>query len=216
MCKEVSETSCGEIDTHTRSFMKKLLFALVLFLAAAGPVLADRYYCLLFAYDSQPISLPCKSHVWGLFIQVDDNGKLVKEVPISWEPDKVSYFDFRRPGWHSSDSLDFAVKKKKQICMWGPFETDESFFKKAVLSYEGQGNYKFIDCCWRSSAQNCIHKLSDIAGPHRTGIYWGWWAGDSVYKHYKRHGVIRNANNRETIIFLLGIQKFPVKRMQHD
>lgn len=193
--------------------MKNFILAFVLFFTTVNAALADRYYCLLFSYDSQPIPLPCKSHVWGTFVQVGDDGKLVKEVSISWEPDKISYLDFRRPGWHSTNSLELAVKKKKVIRMWGPFETDKKFFDKAVLAYNEQGRYKFLDCCWRGSSQNCIHKLSDIAGPHKTGIYWGWWAGDSVHKHFLRQGVITSTKNGESIIRLLGIHKYPIKRM---
>ena len=190
----------------------KFIFALVLFLSMSGPAWADRYYCLLFSYDSQPVALPCKSHVWGTFAQVSDDGKLVKQITISWEPDKVSYLDKRRPGWNSTDSLDFAVKHNRKVCMWGPFETDRTTFLKAEIQEALPGKYKFIDCCWRSNAQNCIHRLSDVAGPHSTGIYWGWWAGESVCKHYKRQGIISNARNREAVISMLGIAKYPIER----
>lgn len=194
--------------------MTRFIAAFILLLGVCGSALADTYYCLIFAYDSRPIPLPCKCHVWGEFVQVDDSGKVVKHFPVSWEPNKISYIDRSRPGWHSStkDNLDHAVKKNRSVRMWGPFETDEKFFLKAEASHKEQGRYKFLDCCTRNRAQNCIHRLSDIAGPHRTGIYWGWWAADSVYKHYRRCGVIRNAKSDE-VIRLLGIDKYPVKRM---
>ena len=193
--------------------MKKLLLSFVLVLALVNTALADCYYCLLFAYDSKPVPIPCLCHVWGTFVQVDDNGKLVKEVTISWEPDKVSYFDRSRPGWHSTDSLDFAVKRGKSIRMWGPYETSESFFKKAEKQHQSPGRYKWFDGFSRSHSQNCIHRLSDIAGPHCTGIYWGWWAAQSVKKHYRRSDVIRNAEDGDRIIRILGINRYPVKRM---
>lgn len=194
------------------STLMKFIFAFVLVLATAVPAWADRYYCLLFAYDSHPIAIPCKSHVWGTFVQVGDDGKLVKQVTISWEPDKVSYLDKRRPGCNSTDSLDYAIKHNRKVRMWGPFETEKITFTKAVIQDALPGKYKFIDCCWRSNAQNCIHRLSDVVGPHQTGVYWGWWAGESVYKHYQRHKVIRRVSDGESVMILLGISKYPIDR----
>jgi len=195
--------------------MKRFILALVLFLGLCVPAWADTYYCLIFAYDSKPVPLPCKCHVWGEFVQVDDNGKLVKHFPVSWEPDKISYIDRSRPGMHSTlkDNMEYVQAKKRSLRVWGPFETDQKFFDKAEAQYKAQGKYKFLDCCTRKDAQNCIHRLSDIAGPHRTGIYWGWWAADSVYKHYRRHGVIRDAKD-DRVMALLGIEKYAMKRMR--
>ncbi len=194
--------------------LMKFFLSFFLLLATVNSAWADQFYCLLFAYDSKPVPLPCKCHVWGTFVQVSDDGKLVKEISISWEPDKISYFDFSRPGWHSTDSLDFAVKKNKSVRMWGPFEVKEAFFLKAVKQHAAQGRYKFLDGCTRRSAQNCIHRLSDLAGPHRTGVYWGWWAADSVYKHYRRQGVIYDTKNGDQVIRLLHIDRYAIKRMR--
>lgn len=169
---------------------------------------ADNYYCLIFSYDSKPIPLPYKCHVWGVFVHTNDKGQIVEEFPVSWEPDKISFIDRKRSGWHSTLQDNLERASKYSIRMWGPFETERDFFLKAKAQHLAEGKYKFFDFYTRKKAQNCIHRLSDIAGPHRTGIYWGWWAADSVYKHYRRKNVIRDTDNT-TVVQLLGLDKHP-------
>ncbi len=195
--------------------MKRFFAACVLLLVLGSSAWADTYYCLLFAYDSKPIPTPCQCHVWGTFIQVDDDGKLVEEITVSWEPDKLSYIDRSGPGWNASlkDTLDHAVKKNRNVRMWGPYQTEKDFYEKAKVQYNAQGKYKFFDGCSRKKSQNCIHRLSDIAGPHRTGIYWGWWAADSVYRHYRRQGVIIDTDNT-AVVELLELDDYSIKRMR--
>lgn len=192
----------------------KTFLALVLLLFSGGTAWADDYYCLLFSYDSK-VPIPYNCHVWGTFVRVDAAGKLAEEVTVSWEPDKVSYIDRTRPGKHVGlrDTLEFAVRKKRVVRMWGPFETGEVFFERAKAHQKAEGRYKFFDCRTRKKkAQNCIHRLSDIAGHHKTGVYWGWWAAGSVHQHYRRQGVIRDCPN-DKAVGLLGIDKYTIKRM---
>ncbi len=193
--------------------MKKLLAVLFL-LFACGSAWADTYYCLIFAYDSKPVPIPCKSHIFGTFARLDDDGKLVEHFTISWGPDKVTFFR-SRPGSNTSlkDELDDSVRLKRSVRMWGPFETDKDFYLKAKQQHQADGRYRFIDGFTRKRTQNCIHRLSDVAGHHKTGIYWGWWAGNSVYKHYRRCGVIRDAKD-DSVVRLLGVNNYPVRRMR--
>lgn len=194
--------------------MRKFIFSLFLMLVCNSAVRADAYYCMLFSYDSKPVPIPVLCHIWGEFVHVDDKGKLVEDIVFSWGPDNVSYLDKTRPGVNNSyHVLDYAKKEKNDVRMWGPFECNEHFYKKAKNQTAQDGKYKFIDCFNRKTNQNCIHRLSDLAGPHKTGIYWGWWAGESVYKHYKKQGVIRPTTNSDTIYSMLELHRYEIKRM---
>ena len=192
--------------------MKHFLACVILLVAWANPAWADSFYCLLFAYDSKPVPMPCKSHVWGSFVRLDDQDRLKEVVTISWEPDKRSYLNRSRPGYNATlhETLDHGVKNNRTIRMFGPFETDEEFFNKAKVLHCDQGRYRFLDACTRKTAMNCIHRLSDLAGPHKTGIYWGWWAADSVCKHFRRQGVIRETPNRSKVFSLLKLDAYRI------
>jgi hypothetical protein len=190
----------------------RYIFTLVCLLASNAVAFADKHYCLLFAYDSKPVPLPMLCHIWGTYVKTDDSKKIREVVTISWEPLKHDLFDRRRTAQNIDlkDTLDFAVRKRRKIRVWGPFATTDEFFTKAKNRLNEEGRYKFIDGCWRGTSQNCIHRISDIAGYHRTGFYWGWWATDSVYKHYLRQGEIRPTEDREEVYEMLGLKCYNV------
>lgn len=193
--------------------MKPFLSALCALLLWSSGVWADTYYCLIFAYDSKPIPIPCQCHIWGTFIRLDDDGKLAQEISLSWAPDKISPLDRSRPGRNLTLEETMSGAHRRSVRMWGPFEIDKLFFAKAVEQHQCPGHYKFIDGpFWRHRAQNCIHRLSDIAGPHKTGVYWGWWAADSVYQHYNRNGLLKHTE-KDIPGMLPALEGHTIKRM---
>ena len=193
--------------------MMKTIPALIIWFVFTTSAWADSFFCLIFSYDSKPISIPCKCHVWGTFVHLRDDGKLVKEVCLSWEPDKINLLNRSRPGQNATLEETLEAGKNKSIRLWGPYEIDKQFFDKACEQHCTPGNYRFIDGAWRNNSQNCIHRLSDVGGHHRTGIYWGWWAADSVMKHFRRQGLIRPTNRGDEIYRLLGLYRHSIRRM---
>jgi len=202
--------------------MKRLLLAVTLLLGLSSTAWADKCYCVLFAHDSKPVPLPTLCHIWGTFVQVSDDGKTVKkDVCLSWAPERVSYFDVPGKGYDltSKQSIEDAVNGRRHVRVWGPFAITKEFFDKAEAQQNKPGKYKFLDYASRKRhgdrhATNCIHHLSDIAGPLKTGPCWGWWATAAVYRRYKRRGVIEDTDDRDKIYTLLALDQYPLTRMK--
>lgn len=193
----------------------KLFLSLVFCLIFGGVARADKYYCVIFSQDSAPISIPFFCHIWGTFVHSSDNGKLMKEITISWEPERISYVDKRQTGFHSTlyGCLDHAQKKKSCVRMWGPYEIDKELFLRAEGKYHEPGKYKFLDGCSRKDACNCIHRLSDIAGNLKTGIRWGWWAADRVDRFMKEKNLVRPAEDKNDVVKMLRLHHYCIRRM---
>lgn len=193
--------------------MKTFVAAFVYMLLAASGAVADACYCMIFAHDSKPVPVPVRCHIWGVFVRLDDNGKFIQEVTLSWTTSKISLLDRPVPGHDMSLADTVSCAKGQTIRMWGPFEISNDFFAKAQTQRNKPGGYyKFFDGLWRHKAQNCIHHLSDIAGPHRTGVYWGWWAAESVCKHFSSQGLLHHTD-KDILALLPELANCPIKKM---
>jgi hypothetical protein len=192
-------------------------YALAVFLLSLSclSAKADEYYCLIFAWDSK-IPTPSKTHTWGTFAHVSE-GKLVKEATLSWTPQEWKYSDRPTSAYHMSlrDTMDFAADRKWVIRCWGPYRISEQFYKEGVRQYERTDmKYKFLDARQRVKSRgqvvNCIHCLSDVAGPHKTYVKWGWWASDSVVRHFDKKRLLTRAESeeKERVIKLLRIDGY--------
>ncbi len=191
--------------------------SLILLLLCAVPTWADKYYCIVFSHDSHPIPLPHRSHVWGTFVRTDDYGKLKREFTISWAPRTEWHWTDRvKEGYNMTlrESLEDAVKCNRRICFWGPFEIEEDFYDKAVSQWASPGYYKCIDTFSRRwtkrRAENCIHRLSDIAGSRLiTHVKYGRHAGHAVYVHFNKKGLLQGKNDQ--VMVLLSLNNYQLK-----
>lgn len=193
--------------------MRYFISAVLLFLLN-GSAWADKYYFVLFAHDSK-IPIPFTCHVWGTWLKTTDDGKLIEQKTISWQPVGAwGLFDRAKKGYNLDlkESLEFARKKKRVIHYWGPFEISEEFHNQAVKRWEelpSQYQYKALDAISRKKtkpAVNCFHAISDIPGELKTHIRFGVWAGDGIYNHFNKKGLIKESN--QNVISLLELDNY--------
>ena len=191
----------------------KWFIAIVLAVLFATPSWADSYYLMIFSHDSAPVPWPFVSHVWGTFVRV--KGESVEIKTISWCPTtKWSIFDSATTGYNMTlyQSIEDAIRKKRKVCMWGPFAIDQSLYEKAERMQKTPGYYKCIDVFNRPNATNCIHKISDITGVKLTTHFrYGKCAGEAVYRHYSNLGLLKELNNE--IVPLVGLERYEIRRI---
>ncbi len=187
----------------------RTLLSLLCLLLLSGFARADEYYCMFFATDC---SLPQYCHVWGTFAQMKDD-KLVKEVTISWGPEGGwNCLDRRKRGLDFSLQHSMGLSNNRTTCIWGPYEIDESLFKRAEDKYNESGDYKMFDVYSRPTAVNCIHRLCEVTGKRRvTHVRYGKWAAVSVYRHYNEQGLLRRTEKGRVVILALGLDRYKLK-----
>lgn len=195
--------------------MKTLLAVLVGFVMASTAG-AKEYYCMVFAYDSK-IPTPPTCHIWGSFFEINGN-EVVKERTISWAPKHLSLINTASLGYNMDleTTLSNAEKKGRIVRMFGPYKITSEFFDKVDEQWRKPGYYRFLDGMSRHSAQNCIHRLSDVAGRKKTGIFWGWWAAESVTKFFRHKGVIEDINDPDKcdrLLELTGLSRYTIHRI---
>jgi hypothetical protein len=188
----------------------KYLLSLVCFLFLSASAWADDYYAVLFAPDC---SCPKYCHVWGTFVQMHD-GKLVKDVTISWAPQGGwNVLDRKKPGYNMSLSESMSLSGKHATCVWGPFVISEDTFKKADVIYHTSGNYKMMDAL-SNNAENCIHHLSKVSGKRLiTHVRYGKYAASAIYKHYCREGMVVRTVQGDMILEAIGVNRYRLRKM---
>ena len=200
--------------------MLRVAVVMLAWLALAGSARAERYYFALFAHDSK-VPLPFTCHVWGTWAKVGDDGAIAGEVTISWMPVGSWHFiDKAKPGYNMTlrESLEFAAGSRKVIRYWGPFEIDREFYERAEARHRELPEtccYKALDAFSRrkaSPAINCFHAVSDIPGKLTTHIRYGLWAGDGIYKHFRKHNLLRATEDEGAVAALLGLKEYRARR----
>ena len=113
---------------------------LVFFLSPNSARAADRYYVVVFAYDSNPPTAR-GAHTFATFLKVGDakdgeKAKPVEAVTISWLPASLDVKLLAPPergnNFDLLSTMKIAQTQKAVIAAWGPFETKKDLFDRAV------------------------------------------------------------------------------------
>lgn len=187
--------------------MNSLLVFLII-LGITSPLQAENkdpfdYYVILWGYQDGVNSVH-GSHTFATYVKARGTA-IVDKADISWLPDPnfLTRFENRRerfplirsvPGMNltTEATIADATRRGLTIGRFGPYKSTKEVFERAKFdsqNWNGQ-KWKMLDNLTRPSAENCIHKVSDIVGPLRTGTLRGIPATDAVREHYIRNGAI--------------------------
>lgn len=130
------------------------------------------------------------SHTWAVFSKNTGPGQ---RVCISWGPaERWRLFGGAVPGRNrgEAETLEEARRQGAEVASWGPYPIDaETFYvarSQAAILATGKVLYRALDGGSRPWALNCIHAVSDVGGPLRTGTLYGHRASAAVAAHLLR------------------------------
>ena len=137
--------------------------------APTAPVAeAPRYFFILYAGQSVPFRART-AHTWATGVKTV-GGVVVDTITVSWLPADGNVQPLRlRPvqgkNWSLEDTLAIMANNRGHISVWGPYEVEESRWKKAQehLNYleSGEVRYRAIDSFnLNKRIVNCVHAVT--------------------------------------------------------
>ena len=170
---------------------------------------AVHFFVTLFATETR-INFPATSHSFATFVAIK-NDRIVEEVTISWIP-APGYFrrNYSLPRFLTVPGKNYTVLDETvslyedhEFTVHGALEVTPELFMRAKnrIKYldSGAAEYKGLilsEIDRESSLDNmpakleCIHAISDIAGPLKTGIDHGNRATRDVMRHFVDNGFV--------------------------
>lgn len=161
-------------------------FLSLLALLIAGQAQAADYYVVV--WSSEPLLgqlRPRITHTFAAWVKVED-GKIVDKVEINWSKREV-----HTPIAHT---IEETRAVKHYLRRW-VLATDAIFFEATRAYKPAIRGYRMVSPRGRPHVTNCIHAVSDAAGPLKTGLHSGISAGQMVVDHFvaKQRGTLSTA-----------------------
>jgi hypothetical protein len=149
-------------------------------LGLASPARGEEfYYLLMFSSQHAP---PCiaYSHTFATFVKATGHGPCANHYQleahtISWMPQTLVIRPYALlPECGQNQDLyatfHWALATEQRVSLWGPFQIDRDLYERALCQIRalesGQVRYKAVTTgILGDQVSNCIHAVSDIAGP---------------------------------------------------
>ncbi len=175
--------------------------------SVAAPV--ERYFVIVFGYQDG-IARPRNTHSFATFVKLTGDNSAgqppaIESHTISWLPARFGQNHrltwLARPGHNYTlgQTLAFAGQLGLAVRYWGPYEIDESLYRRALgqIAYLNSGAvaYKLLEPVrhrWAfrhepGAAVDCIYAVSDVNGFVRTGFLRGYNASAFIASHFSNH-----------------------------
>jgi hypothetical protein len=145
------------------------ILCLVVVLLGAEVVKAECYAVYL-SHQSRVINWPATSHTWAVYVQTDDQGRIVEIVQINWfaSDRSLEFFGSAEKGVNRDymETIISASRKGYRVSMWGPFRIHPELYRRAKAQelqlVRGSVSYQLLDLFDREVAFNCIHANTDL------------------------------------------------------
>jgi hypothetical protein len=173
--------------------------ALALFASVSGfaESFGGRYFVVLFGYEG-PGNKAVDSHTFAAFLDGDQLERGYRGAPptISWLPEDGIVRPFgvhRGRNFTLEETLALADDRGYRVTPFGPFEIPRHVYQAAMAQIHflesGRELYKMVAGAAARRGLNCIHAVSNVVGPLRTGVAWGVPATEAVTQHFGRVAV---------------------------
>lgn len=213
---------------RNRSVLFKILSAAMLLLLAAPARAEDRYFLLMFGWQSKPKQVR-HTHTFATFVHARGEGprgedwQICEVVTISWMPESLRLrplLPIARRGVNLDlhSSLDFAVCEGVCISMWGPYEICPALFDMAVARQayleSGIPREALLNRGRRPDVLNCIQAINGI--DHSRGRLHTRFAAGDIASYYDLHHfdpyILQPGLTHDWVGERLGVFLYPIRR----
>jgi hypothetical protein len=123
------------------------------------------------------------------------------------------------------DTLEYAIKERERVCLWGPYEIRPSFYQrflvqKQFLETSGIG-YQCVDNMGESArtgdACACMHAITDTDPQYGRANYPLIWYGDAASEHLAfrlrdRGSLLNPEIEHDHLLEPLGLTRYAIMR----
>ena len=156
--------------------------------------------------------------------------KVLDHHTISWLPAALVIRPPRlhpEPGVNLSliDTLEYAIKVRERICLWGPYEIRPSFYQRFLVQKQflesGAIGYECVDNLGESARTGdgcaCMHAITDTDPKYGRANYPLIWYGDAASEHLayrlRDRGTLVNPEvEHDNLLDPLGLNRYPIVR----
>jgi hypothetical protein len=212
-----------------KTFVSRLLTALVVTASLTGAVKADdRYYVMLFAAQTDP-NVPQHSHTFALFAKASGEADAkIETTTISWMPASLEIEPLQRDpvkgkNLSIAETIQWAQSVRARVSMWGPYPIKKDLYDMAAARAEAlnSGKYQYIMLdgkAQETGGVNCIHAVSgmDKSQPGlNTGVARGDEATKMVVSYFEPY-ILKWKSSKRWLVDRLGIDPRVVRFINPD